>query len=190
MTYELLDDDQYGNERDPLTYDAARALTDRAQAALADYHFLIEIAFRRCADWVLDYSSWEAYVAAEFPPAPRMDKDTRQAMSAKLREAGMSMAQTAVSLGVGKSTVQDDLRREDNPDQPVRNRTDRGDSRIHPENSIACKVERATDAIEEVDSLIVRVLGPIYTLSTRDRDYLRRVLNDALTRLEQYGNPA
>ncbi|MEU4592905.1 hypothetical protein [Micromonospora aurantiaca (nom. illeg.)] len=96
------------------TEPAARERAERIRAGIHNYlETLAEIALaweRR--DWqVLEYADWQAYVDGEFG-ADRLKLPTehRQKAVAELRLAGMSTRAIGTALGVGQSTVRDDLR--------------------------------------------------------------------------------
>jgi len=98
-------------EYEPLTLTEAKALTERIRRSAEEFRDGILEAFNRRADEVLDYSSWDAYVAAEFPLIPKLDPGKRAAVAKELVLAGMTQMQTARSLGVSDRTIRMDIGR-------------------------------------------------------------------------------
>jgi hypothetical protein len=112
-----LEEQKMPNFEMPLDEAGARRLTDEIRERLdwlqEDAEALvrlIEQADQREAWKLLGYSSWPAYVAAEFTNARRdLDPETRVDLVAKLAGLGMSTRAIAPVVGVGKSTVARDL---------------------------------------------------------------------------------
>lgn len=91
-----------------LTEPDARALTAQIRTSVEELLPLIRTAYQRRADLALGYASWEAYCDGELVGLRLAVADRREAV-AGLRGDGMSQRAIASALGVGQSTVRDDL---------------------------------------------------------------------------------
>lgn len=95
----------------------ARRITERirvcasnAREALDKLPRLIDEAKELCADEVLGYPSWTAYLADVFGTEPlRLPRDRRQEIVAYLSGEGMSTRAIAPIVGVGVGTIHRDL---------------------------------------------------------------------------------
>jgi transposase len=96
----------------------ARRLTDRIRLELkvkAEHDDTIIALIKQARDTnvheVLGYSSWPAYVAAEFGDIPlRLDREHRRELVTALSGEGMSTRAIAPVVGVDQKTVSNDLR--------------------------------------------------------------------------------
>lgn len=96
-----------------LTYDEARALTNRIKHSMEDVLDLIATAFEGRADVALGYDRWDRYCYAEFPLIRFGNRAVRAKAVARLREQ-MSCRAIGSALGMDESTVRKDLLRHGN----------------------------------------------------------------------------
>lgn len=92
------------------TADEARALTDRIKSASVAVWDLVTDAYETRAWAALGYATWEAYCAAEFDAAPRLDRVERQAVVQSMRESNMSIRAIAAATGASKNTIESDIK--------------------------------------------------------------------------------
>jgi predicted XRE-type DNA-binding protein len=84
----------------------ARALTDQIKTHIETAWTLIKRAYLEGAWYVLGYSSWDAYYAAEFTaPQLRIPRNERREIVASLADAGMSQRDIATATGLSQMTV-------------------------------------------------------------------------------------
>lgn len=95
-----------------LTFDQARALTDRIKSGIDAVWQDYLLAFTMKVWEPLDYPSFDAWSDAELKGARamRLNRDQRREIGKAAREQNLSTRQIADALGVHHSTVADDLR--------------------------------------------------------------------------------
>lgn len=89
----------------------ARALTDRIKVGVEAVWELIKQAYTERAWDALGYSSWDDYCTREFGTSRlRLPREERAEVVSSLRESGLSIRAIASATGMGKQTVQNELR--------------------------------------------------------------------------------
>ena len=93
-----------------LTWDDARALTDRIKVNLGTTWELVVDAYLGRAWAALGYKSWGAYCAAELDTQyVKLPRETRMEAVAQLYGSGMSLRAVAEATGYSRETIRRDL---------------------------------------------------------------------------------
>ncbi|MFE3229867.1 hypothetical protein [Nocardia sp. NPDC059228] len=101
------------------TVEAARELTNRINATVAQLWELVSQAYLTRVWIALDYRSWDDYCAAEFDRARiRLPREERTEVIASLREIGMSTRAIAAATGLSQPTVSRELSSGDSNESP------------------------------------------------------------------------
>lgn len=109
MSLEIVVDDNAVVD-EVMTYDEARAVTDRLRQTVAVVAVQITKAYRGRAWLVLGYSSWEDYLEGEqIRPAGRLPRAERREVVAELRDAGLSTRAIAAATGASVGTIHADI---------------------------------------------------------------------------------
>jgi hypothetical protein len=97
-------------ERDPMSADEARKLTDQIKFDAGPLWDKLTEAYHGRADVALSYESWDTYCIAEFGSLRlRLPREERAEMVCSLRQSGLSNRAIAAVTGVSEGTVRNDL---------------------------------------------------------------------------------